>query len=194
MAPHLLSGKPPIRHQSGFSYLLVLLLVVLMGIGLGAAGTLWSTESQRVKENDLLYIGEQYQKAISSYYTSTPNIPDATPNASGETKHYPKTLNDLLLDPRHEKLTRHLRKLYADPLTGKNEWGLVRDPVSEEISGVFSLAPGQPIKQQGFGTLQKEFAEAPDYQAWRFVATQTLPPPPVASPTPSNTGATADTF
>ena len=44
------------RGQSGFGYLLVLLLIALLGIGLGAAGTLWSTESQRVKESDLLYI------------------------------------------------------------------------------------------------------------------------------------------
>lgn len=184
MAARSPSGKPLNRSQSGFSYLLVLLLVVLMGIGLGAAGTLWSTESKRIKESDLLYIGEQYRKAISSYYTSSPDI-------VGETKHYPGKLEDLLLDTRQtNKLTRHLRKLYTDPVAGKNEWGLIRDPVSKEISGVYSLAPGQPLKQQGFNAQQKEFAEAVSYAAWRFEATKVDPPPAV---TPTDPGAGTNT-
>ena len=113
------------RQQSGFAYLLVLLMVVLMGLGLGAAGTLWRTESQRLKENELLYIGEQYRQAINRYY-----------NAPGPIKQYPKSLEALLLDTRQPTLTRHLRKLYPDPMTNNKEWGLVVDGDSEEIRGV----------------------------------------------------------
>lgn len=169
MAPRLASGKA-MRRQSGFAYLLALLLVVLMGLGLGAAGTLWHTESQRLKESELLYIGEQYRQAISSYY-----------NAPGPIKRYPKSLDELLLDTRQPTLTRHLRKLYADPLTGKKEWGLIIDPDAQQIRGVYSLAPGQPFKQTGFDAQQKEFENAQSYAAWRFIVTTAVPAPPIPS-------------
>ena len=154
------------RQQSGFAYLLVLLMVVLMGLGLGAAGTLWRTESQRLKENELLYIGEQYRQAINRYY-----------NAPGPIKQYPKSLEALLLDTRQPTLTRHLRKLYLDPMTNNKEWGLVVDGDSEEIRGVYSLAPGEPMKQQGFALHQREFEDAKTYAAWQFVVTPVAPPP-----------------
>lgn len=167
MAPRLPSGNASMRRQQGFGYLLVLLLVVLMGIGLGVAGTLWKTESQRVKENELLFVGEAYRQAIRNYYA-----------APGPVKQYPKSLEDLLLDTRQTQLTRYLRKLYPDPITGKAEWGLIRDAESEQISGVYSLAPGEPLKRQGFDSRQKDFENAESYGAWRFVVTGSLPTPP----------------
>lgn len=170
MAPHLASGKSPLGYQAGFGYLLVLLMVILMGLGLGVAGTLWKTESQRIKENDLLFIGEQYRKAIQSY-ANVPQIP----------KQYPKSLEDLLLDTRPTELTRHLRKLYRDPLTGNTEWGLVVDADTQRISGVYSLALGKPLKEQGFSLRQQGFQNAENYQDWRFVVVEAAPPP--AAPT-----------
>jgi len=155
------------RDQSGFGFLLVLMLIALLGIGLGAAGTLWSTESQRVKESDLLYVGEQYRKAIRSYYNA-PTLDKA--------KRYPKKLEDLLLDTRQPQLMRYLRKLYVDPMSGKNEWGLIVDEASHGISGVYSLAPGKPLKQLGFDAAHKDFENAPNYAAWRFVVTEAAQP------------------
>lgn len=170
MAAPTVNGKR-MRRESGFAYLLVLLLVVLMGLGLGVAGTLWHTESQRLKESELLYIGEQYRQAISRYY-----------NAPGLIKQYPKSLEALLLDTRQPTLTRHLRKLYPDPMTNK-AWGLVVDPDSQQIRGVFSTAPGEPLKQHGFALNQREFEEAKTYAAWQFVVTPVpAPMPPKNSP------------
>jgi type II secretory pathway pseudopilin PulG len=156
-----------------------LLLIVLMGIGLGVAGTLWHTESQRAKEAELLYIGEQYRKAIRSYVES--------PAAAGAAKHFPKKLDDLILDPRQNTLLRHLRRLYPDPLTGKNDWGLIRDESNQQISGVYSKAPGQPRKQQGFGIDQKNFAAAASYADWRFevVKAKAVPTAPPTQPSPT---------
>ena len=155
------------RREAGFAYLLVLLFIVLMGLGLGAAGTLWHTKSQRLKESELLYIGEQYRQAIQSFY-----------NAPGPIKRYPKSLDELLLDPRQATLTRHLRKRYADPLTGQKAWGLVIDPADQQIRGVYSLAPGHPFKQTNFDTRQKDFENAQSYAAWRFIVS-TIPAPPI---------------
>lgn len=50
--------------QRGFTYLGVLLLVALMGGALAAAGQLWSPASQRDRERDLLWIGNQYALAL----------------------------------------------------------------------------------------------------------------------------------
>lgn len=174
MAQLLVNGKNLPQRQAGFAYLLVLMLIVVMGLGLGAAGTLWRTESQRVKEQQLLYIGEQYRKAISSYYA-----------APSPEKQYPKSLDDLLLDPRQTVTTRHLRKLYADPVTGDKAWGLVVDPDSQQIRGVYSLAPGKPLKQQGFASHQQDFEDAETYATWRFVVTAATVPAP--SPNPAAT-------
>ena len=166
-----------IRRQSGFSFILVLLLIVLMGIGLGVAGTLWHTESQRAKEAELLYTGEQYRKAIRSYAES--------PAAAGAAKHFPKKLDDLILDPRQNTLVRHLRRLYPDPLTGKNNWGLIMDESNQQISGVYSKAPGEPRKQQGFGIEQKNFAAATSYADWRFEVVKAQAPPTATATQPS---------
>lgn len=177
MAQLLVSGKSSAQRQAGFAYLLVLMLIVVMGLGLGAAGTLWRTESQRIKEQQLLYIGEQYRKAISSYYA-----------APGPNKQYPKSLDDLLLDARQTVTTRHLRKLYADPVTGDKEWGLVVDPDSQQIRGVYSLGPGKPLKQKGFASHQKDFEDAETYGTWRFVVTSATVPAPPANPAATPTG------
>lgn len=159
MAQPIVNGRVK-PHQCGFAYLLALLMVTLLGLGLGAAGSLWQTEAQRIKESELLYIGETYRQAISRYY-----------HAPGPVKQYPKSLEALLLDDRQPALTRHLRKLYPDPLTKKQEWGLVVDADSQQIRGVYSLAPGAPLKQHGFPPHQREFEEAKSYAAWQFVVT-----------------------
>src|SRR3569832_1769361 len=54
------TGKPA---QSGFTYLFVLMLVALIGMGLAAAGTLWHTESQRAREANQLFIGGRGRRA-----------------------------------------------------------------------------------------------------------------------------------
>ena len=46
-------------------------------------------------------------------------------------------------------MLRHLRRLYRDPLTGSAGWGVVKGPDGGVI-GVYSQAPGKPLKQDGF--------------------------------------------
>jgi type II secretory pathway pseudopilin PulG len=146
------------QRQLGFSYLLVLFMIALAGIALAAAGTLWSAESRREKEKELLFAGEQYRQALRNYYLMTP----------GEPKTYPKTLEELILDTRHPVIVRHLRKLYTDPVTRSTEWGLIRDPATQGIMGVYSLSPERPIKQKGFDAKHIAFDDADQYSDWRF--------------------------
>ena len=58
--------------QGGFTYLALLIAVALIGIGLVAASEVWSQSRQREKEQELLFIGEQFRQAIGMYYERTP--------------------------------------------------------------------------------------------------------------------------
>ena len=153
-APVMATGSAA---QRGFSYLGLMFLVFAIGVGLAKAGAVWQIEVQREKEKELLFIGEQYAMAIASYYESTP----------GGVRQFPASLNDLLQDHRFPGVRRHLRKLYADPVTGGGEWGLVRQ--EGRITGVYSLSPERPLKKAGFPPAWAAFVSAGSYSAWQFI-------------------------
>lgn len=111
--------------ENGFVYLWALFAVVLAGIVMAGTGQVWQAKSQREKEAELLYIGEEFRKAIMSYYNTAP-------------KQYPESLEDLLQDKRTPAIKRHLRKIYTDPVTNTTEWGIV-----EESSSVNNAAPNK---------------------------------------------------
>ena len=58
--------------SSGFTYLALLIAVAITAGALAAAGGLYSHVSQREKERELLFIGEQFRQAIALYYWRTP--------------------------------------------------------------------------------------------------------------------------
>ena len=151
------------RGQRGFTYLLVLLMVALIGLGLGTAGTLWRTEARRANEAELLFIGAQYRQAIQSYYTLDPALP-----------RLPKSVADLLEDRRRPQPVRHLRRAYRDPLTGGDLLLIPAGP-DDGIIGVMSRAPGRPLKRAGFQRDEQSFTDAETYAGWRFVF---VPPAP----------------
>src|SRR5687767_12759040 len=105
-----------IKRSDGFTYMAVLFFVAIMGIVLSVTGVIWSTAQQREKERELLFVGNEFRKAIGAYYERTP----------GTVKKYPLSFNDLLKDNRQLATVRHLRRIYADPITAKSEWGIVR--------------------------------------------------------------------
>jgi type II secretory pathway pseudopilin PulG len=148
------------RNQQGFTYLGLLMFVMVSSIGLATTGQVWHAEAQREKERELLFIGEQFRKAIGSYYESTP----------GGSKYYPLTLQELLEDKRFVSVRHHLRKIYRDPIIGRDQWGLVRE--QGRITGVYSLSTAKPFKKDGFSPELTNFANAEKYADWRFIYTQ----------------------
>ncbi len=56
------------RRDGGFTYLALLLVIVVMGVVMGATAEIWHTAVQREKERELLFVGNQFRNAIRSYY------------------------------------------------------------------------------------------------------------------------------
>jgi type II secretory pathway pseudopilin PulG len=166
--------------ERGFTYLGALVLVVVIGIALGAASQYWSTLMTREKEKELLFRGDQIRKAIDSYYRSAPQ---------GMQPSYPSRLEDLLSDPRSLTSRRYLRRLYVDPMTD-GTWGIISDGKGG-VKGVFSLSEKAPRKSGGFPTGYESFESAKTYTDWKFVSNPSsattppggLPPQPSAPQT-----------
>ena len=98
---------------------------------------------------------------------------------------YPAKLEDLLRDPRSPGVVRHLRRLYPDPMTGK-EWELVKDP-AEKLIGVRSTSELAPFQQAGFPKGLENLEGKSAYSQWEFVfvpARTTTPPQPGTGATP----------
>jgi len=157
--------------QRGFTYLVLLFMVAIMGAVLAATAMVWHTLAQRDKEQELLYAGDAFRRAIGLYYERTP----------GAAKQYPKKLDDLLEDKRQVSLTRYLRKIYIDPLTASKKWGVVPGP-GGTIMGVYSRSEGTPIKTGNFDKADQDFAGKGSYRDWRFVYAPTQAVPAAAIP------------
>jgi type II secretory pathway pseudopilin PulG len=170
--------------QRGFTYLTVLFVVAMMSGGLALIGEVWHTSNVREKEAELLHIGNEYRRAIERYYKSGP------PSDPRRPRQYPKNLADLVKDPRDAGTVRHLRRLYPDPITGKEEWGLVKS-ADGGFAGVYSLSEDAPLKTAGFAVRDAAFEGKTKYSEWQFVFAPAAPPAatpgakPSAGPTPS---------
>lgn len=144
--------------QGGFTYLGLLALIAAMGMVLATAGEVWHLAQQREKELELLFVGHQFRRAIAQYYEHAPD-----PN-----RRYPTSLDALLKDPRYPSTQRYLRRIYADPVGGGKEWGLVKGPAGE-IYGVHSLSEEEPVKKSNFSVVDKNFEGKTKYSEWVFV-------------------------
>ena len=155
------------KSQAGFTYIALLIAIAVAGAGLAAVGELASHASQRDKEAELLAIGGEMRQAIGQYYERSP----------GGAKRYPKDLEELLEDKRQPVPQRYLRRIYADPITGKPDWGVVEAP-SGGIMGVYSPSEREPIRTGNFRPEEESFAQARRYAEWKFVYEPKEPPPP----------------
>jgi type II secretory pathway pseudopilin PulG len=167
----------PSRRQLGFTYLTVMFIIAILLGGLAIVGETWETSARREKEAELLFIGNQYRRAIGLYYASTP----------GPVKRYPREIQDLIKDPRQPSTQRHLRKLYPDPMTGK-EWVVIKG-ADGGIQGVQSASEDAPLKVAGFRVRDASFEGATKYSEWKFIHTPPAAAAAPAKPSTANPGA-----
>ncbi|HXD43404.1 MAG TPA: type II secretion system protein [Ramlibacter sp.] len=151
---------------------------MLLGLGLAGASEVWGIASQRARERELLWVGNQYARALKSYYMQSPGA-----------RQYPLRLDELVEDRRFPVPRRHLRQLYPDPVARSAEWDLILN-AEGRIGGIASRSEQAPLKQAGFPLMWEKFEGMTKYSEWRFVADVNLldlkkPPPPGTAATSS---------
>jgi type II secretory pathway pseudopilin PulG len=150
-----------LHRSAGFTYITVIVMVVIMGIMLGAVGQVWKTVMQRDREEELLFRGLMYKRAITQWYTPAASTKQPLPLTK---------LEDLVKDPTSLEKKRYLPRLYADPMTGK-EWGVVKDQTGG-IIGVVSTSTDDAFKTTKFPEELKELEGKKKYSEWQFVYTK----------------------
>ncbi|MEN9659118.1 MAG: hypothetical protein RL571_2583 [Pseudomonadota bacterium] len=166
MAPLTIAGKAQVKgaarpqlgskQEAGFAYAWALMAVLIMGIYLAQVGEAWQNRAQRAKEAELLRVGAEIRRGIKLY----------TEQNQMQGTQYPKSLEELVLDPRSPTPRRFIRKAYKDPLTGE-DWQYISAP-SGGFMGVYSKAQGKPLKQRLFPSDFAGFADQNSYQDWKF--------------------------
>lgn len=147
------------QRECGFTYAMVLVAIVVIGIFAGVANVMTSRIVQADREEELMFRGMAYRNAIQRYYA-----------VAGR---YPRSLGELLKDARFAHRP-YLRTLYPDPMaTGKegtNEnggWQLVH-AADGGIAGVASRSRQEPLKKTNFPPGYESFDGAKSYAEWVF--------------------------
>jgi type II secretory pathway pseudopilin PulG len=150
------------RTQQGFTYLGLIILVTIIGLVAVSSLQVGAIVQRRQAEEELLAIGREYYDALNRYSEATP---------AGQSP-YPGRLEDLLVDPRFPNIRHHLRRLYIDPITGNNEWGVVfgRTASGQGIIGIHSLSDAPTIKRDNFNAPFEYLKDKKIYSEWVFSA------------------------
>ncbi len=147
------------KPSGGFAYIALLATVAIIGILSAGSLQIGTLIERRSAEEDLLYIGIQFQQALASYASATP--PGTSP--------MPTSVEDLLRDHRYPGVRRHLRKFYVDPITGKADWVILNATGLSGIVGFHSASDMKPIKAAGFPKEFQNLINARAYSDWVFV-------------------------
>jgi type II secretory pathway pseudopilin PulG len=123
------------RRESGHLILCVMIGLTVAAILLAAAVQQWSVVERREREEDLIFRGTQYVKAIRLYQMEHGGA-------------LPTSL-EILIKPGPRGY-RYIRKLYRDPFAPDGKWGiLLADP-----SGRGYINPNAPLPAEGVPGLE----------------------------------------
>ena len=106
------------RRAAGYTLVILVVAIAILGILLAAALPSWSTAVQREKEQELIFRGMQYAEAIRVFHTRYGRLPTS--------------LEELI-----QTRPRCIRKLWKDPMTKDGRWQLVVTPAEIPVQ------PGQ---------------------------------------------------
>ena len=173
------AGKTKIMaNQNGFSYIMVLTLVMIMGIMLGLVGQSWKTIKQRELEEEMIFRGDQiaeivYQRSLCMGLKDfNQNLWPLSNSPNGT------ILDDLVVGKEEGCPTKGGRKKYRirasaiiDPMTNK-QWKL-ESPVgsADRFAGVRSESGSteKPFRQDFKAMYDSELLNNKDkYSDWAF--------------------------
>jgi type II secretory pathway pseudopilin PulG len=156
----------------GFTYLGMLFFVAITAAALAALGQRWSTATQREKERELEFRGQEIVRAIQGYRQA------GIKASGGGAAAYPRNLEDLLSDGRGPQPLHHLRRAYPDPFTGRADWVLIAAPGDPQgFHGVHSRSEQVLLRR-----LQPEGEETSRASDWLFTVADLAKPDPALPP------------
>ena len=141
------ASSPAVRLRFGPIVFLILAVVVALLLGTGL-------ETYLNQERRLVSSGQEIVTSLEAYRTASP----------GSAKELPHPLDDLLHDPRMLADKGYLSTLPVDPLTQKQERGVIKNQ-AEQIVGVHSLATTTPTWIGQILSLQS----GDTYAEWQFL-------------------------
>jgi type II secretory pathway pseudopilin PulG len=156
-----------LKRSNGFAYVMLLVIVAVLSVFAAGSLQLGSQLSRQEAEQALLDVGGEFQRALYSYSGAIATTSAGGGNTSALATKGPRTIEELLRDGRTASIKRHLRQIYADPMTGGTQWGIVKDPAGF-ILGIYSKSSERPINQTNFDSLQAHFEDAESYSKWIF--------------------------
>jgi type II secretory pathway pseudopilin PulG len=107
MTPQRLSNAKQ-NGERGYVLIAILFMVAVIMIVMASAAPGIATSIKRQREDELIRRGKQYQRAIQLYYRKFGR--------------FPASIEQL----QNTNNIRFLRRKYPDPITGKDEWRLIR--------------------------------------------------------------------
>lgn len=131
-----MSEKIPLRTgERGYTLAVVAVFTTILLVTLTEAAINWQKAIQREREEELIFRGKQYMRAVELWQRKFPGT-------------YPITIDALLSTSN----TRFLRKKWKDPVTNTDDWRLIKLNADGSISGA-TLTPGaSPLGPSSFGS------------------------------------------
>jgi type II secretory pathway pseudopilin PulG len=108
-----------LKSEKGYTLAVVVVLTSVLLVGLSEAMINWQKAMQREREEELIFRGKQFIRAVDLWQRKFPNT-------------WPTTIDALL----NTNNTRFLRKRWKDPITNSDEWRLIKMNPDGSISGL----------------------------------------------------------
>lgn len=134
-----------LKNQRGYTLAVVVMFTSVLLVTLLEAVVNWQTVIKRENEEELIFRGRQYQRALVLWYrhfrkTLGPNVPVP----------YPPSTDALLNTGNH----RFLRKEWKDPVNGSKDWRLIQ--VNLDGSPMLTVPPSQSyVPGEGLSQVNK---------------------------------------
>lgn len=156
--------------EAGFTLIVVLIAVAVSSILLSAAVTTWTHVMKREAEEELIWRGEQYVRAIECYMG---------------VRGVPPTELEQLVE------ARCIRRLYSQPLSKDGSWRVLRMSAPGVPTAAAAGGPGPGLMRRNLrssepivgvapgitGQATRRFDDSYDYESWEFVLGRDTRPP-----------------
>ncbi len=142
------------KRERGYMMVMLLGTIMIMGILMTKAAPNLIKEMQREAEEEAIFRGESYAKAIRLYHANTQT--------------YPLSLEDLI-----KARPPYIRKLYKDPLTQEGDWELIT-AVPAGASGDTTGLPIIGVRSKSQKDSVKLYRGKSMHSDWTFSATDDI--------------------